>query len=107
MSDSEERSVASAGSGVGLRDHFAAAALTGFLAWPGHDEMLVAENVAKHSYAIADAMLRERSKAKPDLRFAVLANGDTVVYSPGKHPCDKCGCWIDNGDVCCSCKYKQ
>lgn len=50
--------------GISMRDYFAAAALTGTIAFPipGHEKM--PENAARFCYAYADAMLAAR-KAKP------------------------------------------
>jgi hypothetical protein len=52
-----------------LRDHFAAAALTGLLAgrkFTALDDAIVAEAYAEAAYGIADAMLRERGNHIPD-----------------------------------------
>ena len=48
-----------------LRDHFAAAALQGYLASWGSDADIVVDRMPKYAalmYAMADAMLRERAK---------------------------------------------
>ena len=58
--------------GMTLRDYFAAKALAGWMAsytdtdsyHPG-SKPEYSESVAKHSYAVADAMLAERAKPQP------------------------------------------
>ena len=51
-------------SGISARDYFAAAALTGYLAWsPVEDDRISPpESCAAYSYSVADAMLRERNR---------------------------------------------
>ena len=48
--------------GMSLRDWFAGMALSGYLANPDPEMDLVIEILAKHSYAIADAMLEARKE---------------------------------------------
>ena len=51
--------------GMSLRDHFAAAALQGYLASWGSDADIVIDRMPQYAalmYAMADAMLREREK---------------------------------------------
>ena len=55
----ESRPSHQAQDGISKRDYFAAAALTGFLA--NHINYKDLSRVAKDSYRMADAMLRERS----------------------------------------------
>lgn len=50
--------------GISLRDHFAAAALQGYLAsWPAESAIARhAATIAQTAYQLADAMLAEREK---------------------------------------------
>jgi hypothetical protein len=48
--------------GMSLRDWFAGQALVGFLATPIGDGNPTAEDWARDSYAVADALIAERSK---------------------------------------------
>lgn len=49
--------------GMQLRDYFAAAALTGTLAYQGHGaRQITPQEAAMEAYAMADAMLAERSR---------------------------------------------
>lgn len=63
-SDEQSHDGVSASEGMSLRDFFAAGAMQGWLAsWPmsaPHGCLKNARDVARHSYAIADAMLAER-----------------------------------------------
>jgi hypothetical protein len=47
-------------SGMGIRDYFAAAALTGLIAW----EERADASLATDAYKLADAMLRQRTEKK-------------------------------------------
>jgi len=71
MNETNERSVASAGSHMELRDLFAAAALTGLLADPkceAPENIIRTKWLPALAYGWADAMLKHRSNhpAKPD-----------------------------------------
>lgn len=48
--------------GLSIRDFFAAAALTGIMAYPGGDEEVDTMEVALGAYEFADAMLKAREK---------------------------------------------
>jgi hypothetical protein len=63
--DDKAMSAASRGSHVGLRDRFAAAALTGLLARREYDPHSL-HQFSRASYDMADAMLRERGNHLPD-----------------------------------------
>lgn len=52
------------GSGITIRDYFAAAALTGSLAFPIPGDEKRPDKCARYCYEYADAMLAERSKTK-------------------------------------------
>jgi hypothetical protein len=65
MNEVDEMSAASRGSHVGLRDRFAAAALTGLLARREYDPHSL-HQFSRASYDMADAMLRERGNHLPD-----------------------------------------
>ena len=74
-----------------LRDHFAAAALTGLLA-QGDDGSFSEESYARGAYRWADAMLCERERTNRDAAPAARASVDSVAPQPttdGRERTDK------------------
>lgn len=57
-------SMSQSDNGMSLRDYFAAAALTGSLAFPIPGDEKRPDKCAQYCYQYADAMLVERSKSK-------------------------------------------
>jgi hypothetical protein len=67
------------------RDHFAAAALTGFASQPRFNCGSVLTLTAKQCYELADAMLRERAKTNHDAAPAARASVESVAPQPTTH----------------------
>ena len=65
------------------RDHFAAAALTGFMCGLRMTDVYEPDSAARLSYELADAMLRERERTDHDAAPAAKARTDAAAGEPG------------------------